>query len=266
MQLQFFNSSSILSSNSAYKSSLERIEQGSVGGGSTEGDNVEEGGEVGHTEGGRVGDVEGGNIEDRGRQGDVEGDKGRSSICRGNMEDGGGESNVEGDRGGDTEGREGEDSVYRGNVEDSRRGGSSRISSSLSVRSSEISRLGLRPSEICMYTGEYCNLALTLLPFAKSYIASSFAIVEVLTIIEVGAVELTMNKCSLLIVLEGYFLHSSFQVDSILRKKVELILIIVVLLLFNSLVKAYSLVCELILWQCCFIELKIWSKLFLCAL
>ena len=98
------------------------------------------------------------------------------------------------------------------------------------------------------HAGECCNLALFLLPFVKSHAASSFAPTEALTVTEVGAEESTMNKCPLLMVLEGYFLHRSFWVDSMSRKKVESTSIIVTLSLLDSLVRACSLVHMLSLW------------------
>ena len=61
-------------------------------------------------------------------------------------------------------------------------GGGGRCSSSLSVRSSEVSRSGSRASRTCARAGECCNLALFLLPFAKSHAASSFDPAEALTV------------------------------------------------------------------------------------
>ena len=204
-----------MSSNSTYELSLGRIVQSGVGGSNAEGDNTEGNRGVGNTGASRVGNVEGGDIEGGGGGGNIEGDKGEGSICRGGTEGGRGgddmgRGNAEGDRGGDAEGGEEENSICRGDIEGGRGEGSSGISFSLLVRSSEVRWSGLRASKIHTHTGKYCNLALILLPFAKSYAASSFAIAEALAIIEVGAVELTMNKCSLLMVLEEYFLYRSF--------------------------------------------------------
>ena len=99
---------------------------------------------------------------------------------------------------------------------------------------------------MCAHAGKH-YIAAFLLTFSKLYATSLFALAEDFTVVKVCKEESTIRKHLLLIVLEEYFLHVPFLVDSMLIKKIESALFIVTSSLLDSLVIAYSLVHALLL-------------------